>query len=473
MISSSHPRFAGLAPLVIAAAAAVLLAPAAAAGQASGSDDVTFTRDIVPIMQRSCQGCHRPNSLAPMSLITYEEVRPWARSIKNRTGLRNRMGVMPPWYLEKDVGIQAIKDDMSLSEEEITAIARWVDNGAPRGNPDDLPPPLEFAAPGDWEMGEPDLVVVGPSATRAADDPDWWGALPPVETGLTEDRYVKTMQVKEVGESARTIGGRFIYHHAFFSLIDEEGNQLDNGDWPTIHDLRNNPRGFTFDAGAGRFVPGNSRLQWDNVHLHSNGEDTTARLEVAFQFHPRGYEPTKKIGRIGFGTAEIDILPNQDGQVRHFYQTLQQNVKLIMYAPHMHAAGVRMCMEAIWGGRVETLNCAGYDHNWLRYYRYEEDAMPLLPKGTILHGIGYFDSTETNPNIVDPRNWTGFGHRAIDNMLLVLAPAFILSDEEFEAEMAKRRERLQLTEGDTVLGCPLCGFDELPQSPARPAANQQ
>ena len=473
MTPTTRRRFGGFSPLGVAAAAVLLLAPAAALGQTSASDDVTFTRDIVPIMQRSCQGCHRPNSLAPMSLITYEEVRPWARSIKNRTGLRNRMGVMPPWYLEKDVGIQAIKDDMSLSEEEITAIARWVDNGAPRGNPDDLPPPLEFAAPGDWEMGDPDLVVVGPSATRTADDPDWWGALPPVETGLTEDRYVKTMQVKEVGESARTIGGRFIYHHAFFSLIDEDGNQLDNGDWPTIHDLRNNPRGFTFDPGAGRFVPGNSRLQWDNVHLHSNGEDTTARLEVAFKFHPRGYEPTKKIGRIGFGTAEIDILPNQDGQVRHFYQTLQQNVKLIMYAPHMHAAGVRMCMEAIWGGRVETLNCAGYDHNWLRYYRYEEDAMPLLPKGTILHGIGYFDSTETNPNIVDPRNWTGFGHRAIDNMLLVLAPAFILSDEEFEAEMAKRRERLQLTEGDTVLGCPLCGFDELPQSPARPAANQQ
>ena len=473
MTSSLHPRFGGLATLGVAALAVVLLAPAAAAGQASGSDDVTFTRDIVPILQRSCQSCHRPNSLAPMSLITYDEVRPWARSIKNRTALRNRMGAMPPWFLERDVGIQAIKEDMSLTEEEITAIARWVDNGAPRGNPDDSPPPLEFAGPGEWEMGEPDLVVVGPSASRGADEPDWWGALPAVETGLTEDRYVKTLQVKEVGDSARTIGGRFIFHHAFFALIDEDGNQLDNGDWPTIHDLRNNPRGFTFDPEAGRFVPGNSRLQWDDVHLHSNGEDTTAHLEIAFQFHPRGYEPTKRIGRIGFGTADIDVLPNQDGQVRHFYQTLQQNVKLTMYAPHMHAAGVRMCLEAIWGGRVETLNCAGYDHNWLRYYRYEEDAMPLLPKGTILHGIGYFDSTAANPNVIDPRNWTGFGHRAVDNMLLVLAPAFILSDEEFEAEIAARRERLQLTEGDTVIGCPLCGFEELPGQPARPAADQQ
>ena len=456
---------------VVSVPVLLLFAAPLSAAQAAGDGAVTFTRDIAPILQQNCQSCHRPNSMAPMSLMTYEEVRPWARSIKYRTGLRNRMGVMPPWFLEKDIGIQAIKDDLALTEEEIATFAAWADSGAPRGNPNDMPPPLVFAGPGEWEMGEPDLVVVGPSASRAADDPDWWGALPPVATGLTEDRYVKTMQVKEVGDNTRTIGGRFIYHHAFFALIDEEGDRRDNGDWPTIHDLRNNPRGFSFDPEAGRLLPGNTRLQWNNVHLHSNGEDTTAHLEAAFQFHPRGYQPTKKIGRIGFGTAEIDVLPNQDGQVRHFYQTLQQNVKLTMFAPHMHAAGVRMCMEAIWAGRVETLNCAGYDHNWLRYYRYEDDAAPLLPKGTILHGIGHFDSTAANPNVVDPRNWTGFGHRAIDNMLLVIAPAFILTDEEFAAEMAARRERLGLTEGQTVLGCPLCGFEELPGSERR--ANEQ
>ena len=85
-----------------------------------------------------------------MSLITYEEVRPWARSIKNRTGLRDRMGVMPPWFIEKDIGIQAYKDDISLSEADIVTIAAWVDNGAPRGNPADMPPPLVFAAVDEW-----------------------------------------------------------------------------------------------------------------------------------------------------------------------------------------------------------------------------------------------------------------------------------------------------------------------------------
>ena len=109
------------------------------------ADDVpTFSKDIAPILQRSCQKCHRPDSLAPMSLITYDEVRPWARSIKNRTALRDKPGVMPPWYIEKDIGIQAFKDDWSLTDDEIAKIARWADNGAPRGNPADMPEPVPF-----------------------------------------------------------------------------------------------------------------------------------------------------------------------------------------------------------------------------------------------------------------------------------------------------------------------------------------
>ena len=90
------------------------------------TDEVTFTKDIAPILQRSCQSCHRPDSLAPMSLITYEEVRPCARAIKQRTLLRGRRGSMPPWFIEKEIGIQKFKDDLSLTDAEIAKIARWV-----------------------------------------------------------------------------------------------------------------------------------------------------------------------------------------------------------------------------------------------------------------------------------------------------------------------------------------------------------
>ena len=102
---------------------------------------MTYTKDIAPILQRSCENCHRADGVAPMSLTTYEEVRPWARAIKQRTGIGPHAGVMPPWYVEKNIGIQSFKNDPSLSDEEIAKIAKWADSGAPRGNPADMPPP--------------------------------------------------------------------------------------------------------------------------------------------------------------------------------------------------------------------------------------------------------------------------------------------------------------------------------------------
>src|SRR5205823_12483108 len=97
--------------------------------QSAPERQVTFTRDVAPILQRSCQSCHRPGSVAPMSLLTYEEARPWARAMKLRTSLRSKPNAMPPWFLEKNVGIQQYKGDISLSDEEIDRIARWADNG--------------------------------------------------------------------------------------------------------------------------------------------------------------------------------------------------------------------------------------------------------------------------------------------------------------------------------------------------------
>jgi len=138
----------------------------------------------------------------------------------------------------------------------------------------------------------------------------------------------------------------------------------------------------------------------------------------------------------------------------------------------MHAGGVRMCLESVWAGGSETLSCAGYDHNWVRVYKYADDAAPILPKGTLLHVTAYFDTTANNRNVIDPRNWGGLGHRSIDNMAILIAPTIILTDEEFREEMAIRRKRLNLAKGQAVLGCPLCGFEELPATPTPARATQ-
>ena len=107
-----------------------------------------------------------------MALVTYEQVRPWAKAIRTRTGLGPRAGVMPPWFVEKNIGIQGFKQDPSLSDAEIAMIAKWVDSGAPRGNAADMPKPLYFENADRWQLGEPDLIVNSPEVVVPASGPD-------------------------------------------------------------------------------------------------------------------------------------------------------------------------------------------------------------------------------------------------------------------------------------------------------------
>ena len=148
--------------------------------------------------------------------------------------------------------------------------------------------------------------------------------------------------------------------------------------------------------------------------------------------------------------------PMQAGQELHAYSVLQQHTKLVAFEPHLHAPGTRMCLEAIWGHNIQTLACAAYDHNWVKQYIYQDDYAPLLPKGTILHMIGFFDNTAGNRNVADPRNWSGGGRRSVANMFIELGASVALTDEQFEAEMADRRAALHLTKNDYLIGCPLC-----------------
>src|SRR5262249_7025219 len=191
-----------LASASIAAALVTMGGPGAALGAAQADTQAapTFTRDIAPILQRSCQNCHRPGGVAPMPLVTYEQVRPYARAIKQRTSIGPHRGVMPPWYIEKNVGIQKYKNDPSLSDAEIATIGRWADGGAPQGNPADLPPAQKFDDLNTWLIGPPDLIVKTQELVVKANAPDWWGEIQPIELGLTEDRYVAALQVREVND---------------------------------------------------------------------------------------------------------------------------------------------------------------------------------------------------------------------------------------------------------------------------------
>jgi hypothetical protein len=465
----------------LVAAVVGLLTPAAASQSTGTANDVTFTKDIAPILQRSCQRCHRPNSVAPMSLITYEEVRPWARSIKTRTGLRWSRGAMPPWFIEKNIGIQKFKDDPSLSDEEVAKIAKWADSGAPRGKPADMPPPLNFDDSGGWTIGQPDLVLRSPEVTVAAAGPDKWGSLGLVPTGLTEDRYVAAVEVREVndtpsGSAASTVGARWAFHHMAYSSVVLDGTSppdaapTDGNSWP-VHEVGRNPDIFPLEAG--RLLQANAALDLHNYHLHSNGRETKAHLEFGFKLFPKAYRPLYRRASLQLGNGiDIDVRPNQANQQLHAYAVLQEHTKIVSFEPHMHAPGVRMCMEAIWGQNIQTLNCVGYDHNWVKQYTYADDAAPLLPKGAIVHIIGFLDTTAANRNLADARNWAGAGRRSVANMFINLGYSVSLTEEQFQAEMAKRRANMK-NRNDYDIGCPLCWAPPLrPPQPPTAQGNQ-
>ncbi|PCH60080.1 MAG: hypothetical protein COC19_06375, partial [SAR86 cluster bacterium] len=299
---------------------------------------------------------------------------------------------------------------------------------------------------------------------KLAGTADWWGEIDRVPVGLTEDRYVKSVEIIEVNDvdtqaasSRDTVGGLYIYHHMIWgtAVLDENLERVgDTTSWP-VHEVGRNAD--IFDPGAGRLLKAGSFIVSDSVHMHSNGTDTTGHMEIGFTFHPVGYEPTFKTARFGLGNGvDISIQGSKKDQELHAYTVLQQHTKIITFEPHLHAPGERMCLEAIWGYTVETLSCVGYDHNWVRGYAYEDDSVPLLPEGTILHIVGYFDNTESNINVPDTRNWQGSGNRSVTNMFIDLGIRVTMDEEQFFDAMAQRRENLNLGPNDHVIGCPLC-----------------
>ena len=433
------------------------------AGAALAQDEVTFHKDIEPILQRSCQNCHRVGGAGPMPLVTYEEVAPFAGLIEYKTGLRDRAGAMPPWYMEKNIGIQEYKDDPSLSDAEIAAISTWARSGTPKGDVADAPEQMVFDDSLKWKAGKPDLVVVMNDVTKLAGTPDWWGEIDYIPTGLEEDRYVKSVEVVEVNDvdntaDSGTVGGRYIFHHMIWgtAMLDENGERAPGFSipWP-VHEVGRNAD--IFDEDAGRLLKAGSAIVSDSVHLHSNGRDTTGHLEVGFRFHDKDYKPKYQNAFIGLGNGvDISIQGNAKDQELHAYTVLENHTKIISFEPHLHAPGERMCLEAIWGYTIETLSCVGYDHNWERGYPYADQAAPILPKGTILHIVGYMNNTDTNPNVPDPRNWQGSGNRSVTNMFIDLGIRVTLTDDQFHEAMEERRQVLNLGPNDHVIGCPLC-----------------
>ena len=305
-----------------------------------------------------------------MSLVTYEEARPWARSIKNRVASRQ----MPPWHIDKAVGIQEFKNDRSLSDEQIETVVRWVDAGAPRGDPADMPPPVEFADDDVWNFVEyfgepPDLIIKSTPYTMPALAQDqWWK--PAVPTGLTEDRWVRGIEIRP-----GTVDGRRITHHALARLQQEEDDSADDDDIGPglLMEWAVGKQGEIMRPNSGKLIKAGSSIVWD-IHYHAVGEEITDTAELGLYFYPKGEEPKHRQvlrlwSTIEGGSSALSIPPNTITTTERFH-VLTQNGRVENFQPHMHLRGKGMQMTAILpDGTTRVLSrVSDFNFNWHNNY---------------------------------------------------------------------------------------------------------
>ena len=436
---------------------AVLALPGAAAAQ---SKQVTFSKDVSPILQAKCQSCHEPGSIGPMSLVTYQDARPWARSIKTRVESRQ----MPPWHVDRSVGVTHFKNDMSLSDEQVATIVAWVDGGAVEGNPADfkakpITKDLYWQAERDG-LGKPDIVITAPLQTMPAVHQDvWWR--PVNDIPVTEPRWVKAVEIRP-----SNLQGRKILHHsiAYHILRPDnvaavnQGVQVARGvsfsgsAAPSAADLVNRRpqlmewaigKGYDrYMEGTGKLVMPGEKISWDQ-HIHAAGEEVTSSSEIGLWLYPKGQEPTKRSYLVGFtglknGTEGLDIPPNAVAYTEGF-NVLKENTIITNFQPHFHLRGKAMQVEAILpNGATQTISYVkDFNFNWMTNYIFTDEASPVFPKGTIIKVSAYYDNTKANKSNPDPEQWVGYGDRTVDEMAHAWMNVVYLTDAEYAERVAK------------------------------------
>ena len=436
---------------------AVFALPGTAAAQ---QKQVTFSKDVSPILQAKCQSCHEPGSIGPMSLVGYHDARPWARSIKQRVESRQ----MPPWHIDRSIGVQKFKNDMSLSDEQVATISAWVDGGAIEGDPADfkakpITQTLYWQAERDG-LGKPDIVITAPLQTMPAVHQDvWWR--PVNEIPVTEPRWVRAVEIRP-----SNIEGRKILHHSIaYHILSPEntaavntgvsvgrGISVSGSSAPSQQELAlRRPQlmewaiGKGYDRyldGTGKMIMPGEKISWDQ-HIHAAGEEVTSSSELGIWLYPKGQEPTKRSYLVGFtglknGTAGLDIPPNSVAYTEGF-NVLKENTVITNFQPHFHLRGKAMSVEAIFlDGRTQTVSYVkDFNFNWMTNYIYADDAAPVFPKGTIIKVSAYYDNTKANKSNPDPEQWVGYGDRTVDEMAHAWMNVVYLSDAEYQERVAK------------------------------------
>jgi hypothetical protein len=375
--------------------AAAIVVPVGMAGQAQPASAPTYSKDVAPILYANCVYCHRPGEVAPFSMLTYKDTRPWVRSIRQAVSMRR----MPPWLA--DPHYSSFKNDRLLSDRDINTIVGWIDAGAKEGNPADLPPQPQFAE--GWQIGEPDLVLTMDKpmeipATGAIP----WVNVPSNDYVFPEDVWVQAIEVRP--------GNRAVVHHAVAGLL-RPGDA--SGPPENLHLYAPGLEAMIWRDGYGKLIPKGSRIQFQ-MHYNAIGKATSDQTKVGFKFSKTPVHTP----------VHTTIIANQSILVppmEHSYEAVAafqfpSDARILGLRPHMHLrakTGTASLIEPD-GSRQVLLHIPRWDDSWQNYYVL---STPLdVKKGAILEYVANYDNSPANPLNPDPKSPVPWGQQVWEEM---------------------------------------------------------
>ena len=411
--------------------------------------EITYNGDVARILNENCVVCHREGGIGPMQLENYDQVRPWAPLISLRVANRE----MPPYSYDHGIGIQQLMGDWRLSQDDIDSVVAWVEQGAPQGDPDIVPPVADLPDPDAWnfepEFGAPDLVIPSVAMDIPASGNDLWSKHF-VESGLNADRCIKAVQVKPRGDA------KAVVHHANSDIWAPD----ENGDYEELGQLTEYAMGKwgeLMPEGVCRTLPEASRIRWD-IHMFPGGVGATAEgqmirnnvVEIGLWFHDEDFldreQPYKQDlkaypMRSGYENGEL-ILPPHGYTMTQGFHSFDHPVRIDSFQPHGHLRMNAAAFEIFYPetGRTEQISqVSNWSATWHHSHIYEPDVAPLVPTGAVLVIKQWYDNTANNPNNPDPDQWVYDGSRTGDEMSHAWIAITHLDDEGYEQLVAERR----------------------------------
>jgi hypothetical protein len=364
-------------------------------GKAENSANVTFSKDVAPIFYRNCTACHRPGEIAPMSLLTYKDARPWAKSIREKVANRE----MPPWLADSQHGEWL--NDRRISQEAIDTIVAWVNTGAKEGDPKDLPAMPQYTD--GWRIGKPDEIFATPEQSVPADGVVKYQYIT-VPTNFKEDRFITSAEIRS--------SGREVVHHVIVFVQEPGGTRAEGrllvgfapGEDPTV-----------FAPGFGRKVPAGSNLVFQ-IHYTPNGtakKDVTTVGLIYAKTPPQHTVITRPVLDARFVIPAGD--PNYE--VKSNY-TFNEDAHLYSFMPHMHLRGKDFVYRAVFpDGTTKTLlSVPRYDFSWQSYYIAKQPV--AVPKGTRIECTAHFDNSTNNKYNPDPTKDVRWGEQTWEEMMI-------------------------------------------------------